>query len=229
MKQILTLGLALMLAFAASAQKDVTKFLGIPVDRSKSAMIQKLKAKGFTYNASDDEFSGEFNGKDVNVRIVTNNNKVYRIFVSDAVGATEGNIKVNFNKLCNQFGKNEKYVPQNVLGGFEIGEDEDISYEMSVHQKRYQAAYYQISEVDKDTSGFTQWAIDKIISKYTEEERQNLSEEDVRGLMVELLFDYMNEKISHRSVWFMISERFGRYYINIFYDNELNAANGEDL
>ena len=229
MKQILTLGLALMLAFAASAQKDVTKFLGIPVDGSKSAMIQKLKAKGFTYNASDDEFSGEFNGKDVNVRIVTNNNKVYRIFVSDAVGATEGNIKVNFNKLCNQFGKNEKYVPQNVLGGFEIGEDEDISYEMSVHQKRYQAAYYQISEVDKDTSGFTQWAIDKIISKYTEEERQNLSEEDVRGLMVELLFDYMNEKISHRSVWFMISERFGRYYINIFYDNELNAANGEDL
>ena len=47
--------------------------------------------------------------------------------------------------------------------------------------------------------------------------------------MIELLMDYMNEKISHKSVWFMISERFGRYYINIFYDNEKNQANGEDL
>lgn len=229
MKRIITLGLAMMLAFAASAQKNVTQFLGIPVDGTKSAMVQKLKAKGFTYNAADDEFSGEFNGKSVNVRIVTNNNKVYRIFVSDAIGSTEGNIKINFNRLCNQFGKNDKYVPQNVFGEYEIGEEEDISYEMSVHQKRYQAAYYQISEADKDTTGFTQWAIEKVASKYTEEERQNLSEEEAQRFMIELLMDYINEKVSHKSVWFMISERFGRYYINIFYDNELNAANGEDL
>lgn len=229
MKRIITLGLAMMLAIVASAQKDVTKFLGIPVDGTKSAMVQKLKAKGFTYNAADDEFSGEFNGKSVNVRIVTNNNKVYRIFVSDAIGSTEGNIKINFNRLCNQFGKNDKYVPQNVFGEYEIGEEEDISYEMSVHQKRYQAAYYQISEADKDTTGFTQWAIEKVASKYTEEERQNLSEEEAQRFMIELLMDYIKEKVSHKSVWFMISERFGRYYINIFYDNELNAANGEDL
>lgn len=229
MKRIITLGLAMMLAFAATAQKNVTQFLGIPVDGTKSTMIQKLKAKGFTYNVADDEFSGEFNGKSVNIRIVTNNNKVYRIFVSDAIGSTEGNIKINFNKLCSQFGKNDKYVPQNVFGEYEIGEEEDISYEMSVHQKRYQAAYYQISEADKDTTGFTQWAIEKVASKYTEEERQNLSEEEAQRFMIELLMDYINEKVSHKSVWFMISERFGRYYINIFYDNELNAANGEDL
>ena len=35
------------------AQEDVTKFLGIPVDGSKSEMIQKLKAKGFTNTSSE--------------------------------------------------------------------------------------------------------------------------------------------------------------------------------
>ena len=229
MKRILVLGMALLLTAVAFAQNNVTRFMGIPIDGTKSAMIQKLKAKGFTYNANEDELSGEFNGKDVYIRVVTNRNKVYRIFVSDAVGSTEGNIKVNFNRLCRQFAQNDKYIPQNVFGEYEIGDDEDISYEMSVHNKRYQAAYYQISEADKDTTGFTQWAIEKAMAKYTEEEMQNLTEQEVQHFKIELLMDYMNEKMSHKSVWFMITERFGRYYIYIFYDNELNHANGEDL
>lgn len=229
MKQILTLGIALMLSVATFAQKNVTQFLGIPIDGTKSAMIQKLKAKGFTYNASDDVLSGQFNGRSVNLHVVTNNNKVYRIMVADAVGTSEGEIKIRFNTLCSQFSKNDKYVPQNVFGEYELSDDEDISYEMSVHDKRYQAAYYQIAEVDKDTTGFTQWALGKFKAKYTEEQAQNLSEEDVQRFMIELLIDYVNEKISHKSVWFMISEHFGRYYINIFYDNEKNQANGEDL
>ena len=37
-----------MLALTTFAQKDVTKFLGIPVDGTKAQMIAKLKAKGFT-------------------------------------------------------------------------------------------------------------------------------------------------------------------------------------
>ena len=37
----------LIVSLAVKAQKDVTKFLGIPVDGLKPAMIQKLKAKSF--------------------------------------------------------------------------------------------------------------------------------------------------------------------------------------
>ena len=46
MKNVLA---TLLLIFSVSlyAQKDVTQFLGIPVDGSKSEMIKKLKAKGF--------------------------------------------------------------------------------------------------------------------------------------------------------------------------------------
>ena len=229
MKRTLVFGMALMLSIATFAQKNVTQFMGIPIDGTKSAMIQKLKAKGFTYNASDDELSGEFNGKSVNIRIVTNNNKVYRVFVTDAVGSSVGNIRINFNKLCNQFEKNGKYLAQNLIGKYEIGEDEDISYEMTVHNKRYQAAYYQITEADMDTTGLSDWAFNRIMEEYGVEGWQKMSEEESEHAKINLAMEYLNQKVAHKSVWFMITERFGRYYINIFYDNELNQANGEDL
>ncbi|MEI3583799.1 MAG: hypothetical protein V8Q29_04490 [Alistipes shahii] len=47
-------------------EKDVTKFLGIPVDGYKPAMIEKLKAKGFLLPLRAKMFcEGEFNGADV--------------------------------------------------------------------------------------------------------------------------------------------------------------------
>lgn len=229
MKQFLTLGLAIMLALTASAQKNITQFMGIPIDGTKSAMIQKLKTKGFIYNESKGYLEGEFNGRNVRLYVVTNNNKVYRIMVTDAYGVSEGEIKIRFNTLYKQFMNNGKYIPQNMYGEYEIGESEDISYEMSVNNKRFQAGFYQITESDKDTTGLTAWALDKISKKYTEEERTNLSEEESQRLLYDLFLDYINEKISNKSVWFMINETYGDYYITIYYDNELNQANGEDL
>jgi hypothetical protein len=35
--------------------------------------------------------------------------------------------------------------------------------------------------------------------------------------------------IDKKSVWFRISEYYGKYYIVMYYDNEYNHANGEDL
>ncbi len=32
-----------------------------------------------------------------------------------------------------------------------------------------------------------------------------------------------------KSVWFMISELYGKYFITMFYDNEWNHSDGEDL
>lgn len=122
------------------AQKEVTKFLGIPVDGYKSEMIQKLKAKGYKYNSTTDCLEGEFNGRDVEICVVTNNNKVYRIAVFDKNYSNETDIKIRFNTLCSQFENNSKY-----LGSKEqrILDNDDISYEMSVHNKRYEATFYQ--------------------------------------------------------------------------------------
>ena len=229
MKQVVIFLLAMTIAFAATAQKNITKFLGIPVDGTKSAMIQKLKAKGFTYNATDDVLSGEFNGREVNLYIVTNKNKVYRIMVVDAVGSSEREIKIRFNTLCRQFEKNGKYVPQNFIGEYEIGEDVVIRHEMDMENKRFEAVYYQLSEADKDSTKVSKWAVDKIIEKYGEDGYRNLSEEEARQVQLLLLGEYIREKISHKSVWFMITESWGVYRINMYYDNELNQANGEDL
>ena len=112
-------------------------------------MIQKLKAKGFTYDAQHDCMWGEFNGRDVLLAIVTNNNKVWRIMVMDARGtSSETEIRIRFNTLCRQFSKNDKYRPADLGGDFEISEDEDISYEITVQDKHYEATYWQLSNVD---------------------------------------------------------------------------------
>ena len=181
MKKILSVAFLLMLSVALHAQKEVTKSLGIPVDGSKSSMIQKLKNKGFVYYPSADYLEGEFNGQQVDVFIATNNNKVYRIMVCDKNTYDEGQIKIRYNTLCRQFANNQKYVP---ISAEELSDREDISYEMTVNKKEYQAGYAQLPADDD---------------------------------------------LTKRLVWFRISERYGKYYIAMYYDNEFNRAHGEDL
>lgn len=174
-----------MLLTDVCAQKDVTKFLGIPVDGTKSEMIRQLKAKGYTSSDFDSEvLKGEFNGRNVYIFVETNNNKVYRVMVANADTVDETNIRINFNNLCGQFKNNEKYLS---IEDYTIPDSEDISYEMTVHKKRYQAAFYQRSTNNSP------------------------------------------EELVNRSVWFMISQSYGKYYIVMYYDNVYNQANGEDL
>lgn len=215
---------------------EVTKFLGIPVDGTKNQMIQKIKAKGFTYNQKQDRLKGKFNGRDVYVSVVTNKNKVWRIMVQDVVPSSETNIKIRFNELCRQFAENEKYVPQNLTGNYEIESDEDISYNITVRNKRYEAGYFQMTEKDKeflqDTTALMNAVKPIIQSKYTEEELDNPTEEitqDVYNIAADYLFENLYDRVKNRSVWFLINEFYGDYSIIMYYDNELNKARGEDL
>lgn len=201
------------------AQQDVTKFLGIPVDGSKSEMIQKLKAKGYTSSPLDkDVLVGEFNGADVNIHVVTNNNKVYRIMICDVNNIDERAIQIRFNRLCEQFVNNSKYssLP---LEEYMIPDDEDISYEITVHKKRYEAVFYQ-----KTDETFMAKQIEAAFPQYTKEQLANPSEE----LRAEIV-NFVTQYISKKTVWFMINERLGKYCITMYYDNEYNNANGEDL
>src|SRR5688572_8845219 len=118
----------LIFSVASYAQKDITQFLGIPVDGYKPEMIKKLKSKGFTINPhKEDILDGEFNGRDVNIFIATNNNKVWRIAVADANTMSEGNIKIRFNNLCQQFQNNKNYLSlaDSTIQKYTIPEDED--------------------------------------------------------------------------------------------------------
>lgn len=215
-------------ALTACAQKDVTTFLGIPVDGYKHEMKQKLIAKGFTpNNIGDSEFlEGEFNGMDVHVYIATNNNKVYRIMICDAKNQNEANIKIRFNTLVRQFENNKRYTS---LDKYTIPDEEDISYEMMVHKKNYDAVFYQIIDTTKfDTLEMQKKARNELLQKYTEEQIQNPTDEMIEDLHKIALRMYL-ENIAKKTVWFRICEYYGEYYITMFYDNEYNHANGEDL
>lgn len=230
MKKILSFVILVILSSALRAQEEVTRFLGIPVDGSKNAMIEKLKTKGFTSSPLDKNvLVGKFNGTDVNIHVVTNGDKVYRIAVFDVNSINEVDIKIRFNMLCRQFQSNKKYLPASLLSpDYTLSDDENIGYGISLKKKRYEADYYQLSAV-VDTVAIEKEMKLAILSKYTEDELSNPTEE-LKKEMLSTALSYMLEKNSKRSVWFMIEQRsYDKYYIALFYDNKNNIANGEDL
>jgi ATP-dependent protease HslVU (ClpYQ) ATPase subunit len=158
MKKIIGLFFAVLFSAGLYAQEDVIKFLGIPVDGTKQEMIQKLKSKGFTYNQQLDALEGEFNGEQVSIQVQTQNNKVWRIAIVDNTSRSEGQIKIRFNTLVDQFENNSKYTPYKESQT--IDENEDISYEISVHDKQYAAVFLP------KTSGIVWFTIGKVGSKY---------------------------------------------------------------
>ena len=164
MRKFLTLLAMIAISASVFAQKEVTKFMGIPVDGSPTEMIKKLKAKGFT---TDEGFMrdvkrgsvdwdgpevliGRFNGTKVRVFLGVEQNKVWRIYLADKDSRDETQIKIRFNTLVRQFEGNGKYVP--LFDEQTIADDEDISYQMTVNKKQYDAAFLQKGEdgtVDK--------------------------------------------------------------------------------
>jgi hypothetical protein len=207
------------------AQTEVTKFLGIPVDGIKTDVINKLKSKGYTISPVDkDVLVGEFNGRKVNLHVVTYNNKVYRIMVEYKNRLNETDIKIEFNNLCQKFKDNKKYIS---LSDDEISESEKISYEMNVHNKRYQAVFYQLPE--KADSNTIQNEIETVLRENFSQEQISNPTDEQKEKIIEKCLTYLRDKYSQKTVWFMINEQFGEYSIVIFYDNELNKASGDEL
>ena len=228
MKKLLFSLLATLLTLSLYAQNDVTTFLGIPVDGFKSEMRQKLITKGFTPKkvGTNEYLEGEFNGTDVHIYIATNNNKVYRIMVCDANTQDEANIKIRFNKLVNQFENNKKYT---ALDQYTISDTENISYEMNVHKKNFDALFYQNPDMEKvDTLALQNKIREQLLKKYKPEQLENPTEEinqEAQKIAIRIGMDMIFKK----PVWFRICEHYGKYYIAMYYDNEYNHANGEDL
>ena len=157
MRKFLTLLAMIAISASVLAQKEVTKFMGIPVDGSPTEMIKKLKAKGFKTDEGfmrdvkrglidldgPEVLTGRFNGEKVRVFLVVEQNKVRRIYLADKNTRDETQIKIRFNTLVRQFENNDKYV---YFYEQTIADDEDISYQMAVNKKRYEATFLQKGE-----------------------------------------------------------------------------------
>lgn len=227
--------LAFLFTLSVIAQNDVTQFLGIPVDGSKSEVITKLKSKGFKATSlNNDILEGEFNGNNVYVNIFTNGDKVCRIVATDAVSVDERSIQIRFNNLLRQFENNSKYLT--IGDNTSINSDEDLSYEINVHKKRYEANFYQRPVKMADKENWQNIVMARMIEMFATTITEKYTEEDLANPTKELIDDYDNmmvkaaiDILSKKHVWFMISNYAGKYYISLFYDNEYNRADGEDL
>ena len=149
MKKLLVLILMSMLSVGVYAQKEVTKFLGIPVDGTRTSMIQKLRAKGFTVNREkDDILDGKFNGEDVNIAILTQNDKVWRALVTDNNNRNEVQVKMRFNQIVSQFENNGNYYePSNDQS---IPDNENVKDGIKSSNKQYQAFFIQKGTTSDD-------------------------------------------------------------------------------
>lgn len=145
MKKLLSILTMLVLSISMYAQREVTKFLGIPVDGTKSEMIRKLKAKGFKkVPYTDDVLTGEFNGREVYISVQTNNNKVRRIAILDTKSSDEIQIKNSFNILSRQFRENPKYITiDDASVTYSLSYDYDVYQEIKVQKKQIQAVFCQ--------------------------------------------------------------------------------------
>ncbi len=133
-------------------------------------------------------------------------------------GLDEAMIKINYNRLCDQFANNSNYLPASVDYGY-IPEDENISYEMTVNKKAYQTAFFQI-----DQSAILEDLKETLSSKYTAEQLANPTEE-IQNEIIKLTYEIAEKKL----VWFAIDESYGDYSLTIYYENGYNAADGSDL
>lgn len=240
MKKLLSFVIGIFIySFVFGQSESTLKFLGIPVDGSKSEMVAALKSKGFEYDSESDLLIGDFNGKKSFIGIGENHGKVYRVAVFDVNRCDAGEIRIRFNNLIHQFENNDKYFyifPNDI-----IPEDEDIHYEIIVHDKQYSATfkYNPLYGNDELRNRLINEAVEE--SKLFLEEKKD--EKTIDGITYgEFYSDKYNYdqlisaqvslkviQMSNSSVWFKIFEYHGEYYIGLYYDNLLNEPNGEDL
>ena len=146
--------------------------------------------------------------------------------VADNFTVDEAQIKIRFNNLVSQFVNNKRYFP---LDKYTLSDEENISYEMTVNKKNYDAYFYQVPDMEKaDTLALQEKVRNELLSKYTAAELINPSEEikkEIKNTAIKIGTELMLMK----PVWFKIVRVNGEYFICIFYDNEYNRSHGEDL
>ena len=252
------IALSFVLVNISYAQNDVTKFMGIPVDGSKAEVVRQLLDKGFEYDDSQDNWTrltGFFNGVNSNVYVRTNKNLVDRIYVCDKNTCSESEIIIRFNKLVRQFANKDNYISE----GYEkylIPQNEDISYEMLCNNKNYDAIFYQkpdtvnINEYSINLSNLSDEEISNMVNSLIQTDslylgsyktfdlenfnnHRGVNFDKDRGWLI-LLAEVYNYSKQHfnkydKPVWVKICQHRNEYFIAIFYDNENNMSQGEDL
>ena len=226
---ITTFTLALATIVAVAQTPAQFKFLGIPVDGKKSSFIVQLVQKGFKYDVREDMLTGKFNGMESNIIVSENYGKVDRVCVIDENGCDEAQIRIRYNTLLQQFKDNDKYLELDE--NQPLPDDEDISYEMTVHSKTYEATFYFnpiYGWTDEDNLKMAANLRAELDAQIESGEYKDPTEEKTTQLLQAMAAQKLIGMLDGQ-VWFRIVKRYGDYYIAMYYDNLNNRPNGEDL
>lgn len=238
MKRIFIMLIVAMFSFSVEAQDlypknafdsiieiiktDVTTFLGIPVDGTVSSMKQKLIAKGFKQYS--DMLNGQFNGQDVYLSFATYKGKVWRVVVINKAQYSEAQIRLQFNALVSQFKNSTKYVSPEEYNP-RIDESEDIGFEMSAHNKEYEALFHQKSHVEGDFKKKIEQLKPSPLQEFL-----YFTDKETKHSLNGIIENSISITQLNKPVWFRIfRDSYDIYRIAIFYDNVYNSPNGEDL
>lgn len=225
MKRLFSVISLLLVVFLSLAKDNTIKFLGHPVDGSKTAMHAHLLKKEFKYDSELNCYFGKFNGKNSKILLSTNHGKVDRVFVVFPT-ETKNDIIYEYNGLLEQFDGNEKYT--SLYENEKIPLTEDIYEEITFNNKRYGASYYYT--YDLDTSKVYEIVSEELVKRIPSEDAYNeLSRKEQHDLNMQLLAITF-EKLCTGTVWFTIFKQgYDEYYIGLYYDNLNNRPKGEDL
>ncbi|MDE5668049.1 MAG: hypothetical protein K2I24_00780, partial [Duncaniella sp.] len=198
--RLLVLVIALCSLFSTYAQKDVTQFMGIPVDGSKKEMIKALKDKGFKKNPdSKNTLIGMFNGTKVVLDVHEQKNKVYRIIIRSAIPMSLSNAVNRFNHLCEKFENSNKYISINDWSIPSIEAAESAKEE-------YQAVFFQYPSEIGDSILRKQTFYDYVTQNIDQMYKNEISEEARGEKIEELYLKNMKELCEKKRVWFTLKK-----------------------
>lgn len=122
-------------------KKDITQFMGIPIDGSVSLMTDRLKDKGFV--PFDEGLFGLFNGENVLINMNEYKGKVWRVFVVFPL-MDSYSVKSKYNTLSQEFQSKSNYIKIENEATYYIDNNTNLSYSMNIENKRFVANFLQL-------------------------------------------------------------------------------------
>lgn len=146
--KFLVLFTSIFFSLSISAQREVTTFMGIPIDGTTENMIRELNNKNFKllsqhgYNGNI-IMEGMFNGDWAQIMIFHNRNLVHSIVVSIRLTGAKA-AKTAFNHIHAQMSRSWKYWPHQDSSIPYIPNNADIDYELRCDNDKYKLDFSQV-------------------------------------------------------------------------------------
>lgn len=121
---IIIMNVVVVLSINAQNLCSTPKFMGIPIDGTKTKMIEQLQSKGFNYDKNKDCLKGRFNGRKVKLWIQSQNDNVWGVKVQYYKTFWEDKMAKRYNDLFDDLWNRGKYE---YVSGQKLGFREKVS------------------------------------------------------------------------------------------------------